>query len=105
MSGSAGKTLDELLFLIGMPCWLTRCQFHKHFTCVIYSRSEISWRILKTLHGTILVIEDGTAYFAKAVSYTHKMLMKFTPGNNFIKLVPLDKKARVFPVTNHSIQI
>ncbi len=46
-----------------------RCQFHKHFTNVTYSRSKISWLILKTLHGSVHAMSDGTAYFARSVIY------------------------------------
>jgi len=52
----------------------TRCQFHKHFMFVTYSRSEISLRIFNTT--------NSTAYFGRAISYTHKMFMKLTTGAN-----------------------
>ncbi len=40
---------------------------------------------MKTLHGSMQKM-NGTAYFATAVSYNHKMFMKWTTGTNVIKL-------------------
>jgi hypothetical protein len=61
---------------------LTTCiRFRTHFTNITYSRSKLSWCILKTLHGSI----HGTAYFARAVSYTCKMFMKLNTGVIFHK--------------------
>jgi hypothetical protein len=45
---------------------------------VTYSRNKISWCILKTLHGSMNAMDDGTVYFDRAVSYMHKMFMKLT---------------------------
>jgi len=38
--------------------WLIWCPSHKHFTCVTYSCSEISLRILKTLHSEVSAMDD-----------------------------------------------
>jgi hypothetical protein len=35
---------------------------------------------LKTSHGSMIAIDDGTAYFVWAVSYTQKMVMILTTG-------------------------
>jgi hypothetical protein len=41
--------------------------------------------LFETLHGSSRAV-DGTAYFAKAISYSRKMFMKLTKGVNVIKL-------------------
>ncbi len=46
---------------------------HEYFTTLTYSRSYISCIILKTLHGIIYAMDNGTAYSALAVSYIGKM--------------------------------
>jgi len=39
----------------------------------------MSCHILKTLHESMLAVNYGPAYITRAVSYTFKMLMTFTP--------------------------
>ncbi len=46
-----------------------RCRFNKHFTRVTYGRNKISQGILKRLHGSMISIEDGTAYYGRVVTY------------------------------------
>jgi hypothetical protein len=57
-----------MLYNIGL-----RCQNYKHFTHVKYDPGQISCCSFKALHAM-----DGTAYFARAVSYARKMFMKLT---------------------------
>jgi hypothetical protein len=41
---------------------------------------------LKTLHGSMQAMNNGTAYLARAVSYTGWSFVKLIPGDNVIKL-------------------
>ncbi len=40
---------------------------------------------LKILHGSMQAINYGIAYFAKAISYMHKMYTKLTTGVSHIE--------------------
>ncbi len=62
-----------------------RCQFYKHFTLVTYNCNKICLYILKTRQGSVHSMHRE-AYFARPVSYKHKMFMKSTTGVNSIKL-------------------
>jgi hypothetical protein len=59
--------------------------FKKHFTDVTYDGSKISWRILKTQHGSMNSM-DSPAYSPWVVSYMGTMFMKWTTRDNIIKL-------------------
>ncbi len=48
---------------------------------------------MKTPHE----MDDGTAYVARAVSYTHKMFMKLTAVRFFHTSLIFMAKARVYP--------
>ncbi len=41
---------------------------------------------MKKFHGGMHKVDDGTAYFDRALSYGCKMFMKLTAGFNAIKL-------------------
>jgi hypothetical protein len=56
-----------------------------------YGCSKISECVLKTLHE----MDDGTAYVARAASYTHKMFMKLTTVRFFHTSLIFMAKARV----------
>jgi hypothetical protein len=60
-------------------------QFHKHFTLVTYSLSKIRCTI-HCKHFPIQCFQNELAYFAIAVSYGRKMLMKLSPGTDVTKL-------------------
>ncbi len=60
-------------------------QFHKHFTLVTYSLSKIKCTI-HCVHFPIKCFQNALTYFAIAVSYGRKMLMKLPPGTDVIKL-------------------
>ncbi len=68
---------------VGSVSSTTRCPFHKHFTSETYNHSKISYRILKTLNGSMYTM-DSTTYYARTISYMCKMLMKLTTGVNVI---------------------
>jgi hypothetical protein len=63
-------------------------RYHKHVTCVIYDPSKLTCTILP-LHSipadcmTSSIFQNELAYFA--MSYTHKIFIKLTPVNDFIK--------------------
>jgi hypothetical protein len=48
---------------------------------------ESHWKpfVLMTPHRIMHLMNDGTAYFSRAVSYTLKMITKSTTGVNFTK--------------------
>jgi hypothetical protein len=52
------------------------CQFNKQFKRVTYNCIKISWCILKTLHGSMQTLDDGTANSLRDVNFAHKMFMK-----------------------------
>ncbi len=62
-----------------------------HFIIILcfltYGCSKINQSILKTLDGSIHAMDDITTYFARAVSYKHKMFMKLAPGDQFISIL------------------
>ncbi len=53
----------------------TRCRGYKHFLCVTRCHSKMGQYILKTFHGSLNAINNGTTHFARAVSYACKMFM------------------------------
>jgi hypothetical protein len=67
-------------------------QFHKHFTLVTYGPCKISWTIIRCLHVPMQYFQNGPAYFATTVSYTHKMfkkIMTLSPVGNFINILTM----------------
>jgi hypothetical protein len=60
-------------------------QFHKPFTLVTYSLSKIRCTI-HCMHFPIKCFQNALTYFAMAVIYGRKMLMKLPPGTDVIKL-------------------
>ncbi len=63
----------------------TRCRCYKHFPCVTRCHSKMGQCILKTFHRSVNAINNGRAYFARAVSYACKMFMKSTTGVHVTK--------------------
>jgi hypothetical protein len=63
-------------------------RFHKHFTCVTYNPSKISFTAhpLHALPTGCVACSVLQNIFAVAVSHTHTMFMKLTPVPNVIKL-------------------
>jgi hypothetical protein len=60
-------------------------QFHKQFTSVTYSSSNIRCPV-HYMHDSMLFFSKFTSFFAMVVIYVHKMFMKLIPGVNVIKL-------------------
>ncbi len=44
-------------------------------------------RILKTLYGSVHAKDEGTGYFARAISYEYKLYTKLTIGVYFISIL------------------
>jgi hypothetical protein len=50
-------------------------------------------------------VDDGTSYFAKAVSYPHKMFMKLTTGAFTIKLFTVQIKPQCCKLVRLSLRM
>ncbi len=81
---------------------VTSGQFHKHFTIVTYGLKN-KVHVIHSMNATMQCLKNAQAYFAKAVSYTHKMFMKFTLGVNAIKLFLQTNKLEHLSKTKSSI--